>query len=115
MRSVLTCPRSGSTPNVLLPMRKRRSWRASSFRRSVTSTCLCLAFLPIRPAGIDAENLDLSRGGVHPKRAVPHAKEAILAGKFLQTVGDVHVAAAGAVLRAQDGVLAGVAGGILGC
>src|SRR5436305_14089307 len=38
MRSTLYCPGSGSTPNVLLPIRKLRSDRASSFSRLVTST-----------------------------------------------------------------------------
>src|SRR5678816_3607202 len=38
MRRVLTRPGSGSTPNVLLPMRNLWSARANSCRRRVTST-----------------------------------------------------------------------------
>src|SRR5437660_8110813 len=60
-------------------------------------------------AGIDAQGLNVPRVGVHAKCAVPHTKEAILAGQFPQAVRDVHVPPPRAVLSAQDHVLTRVA------
>src|SRR5512135_267987 len=77
-------------------------------------TILKHALLPVRPAGVDAERLHLSRIRIGAESAIAHAEDAVLAGQFFQPVGDVHVSTRRAVLRAQDDVLTGVAGGILG-
>src|SRR5438445_7872131 len=71
------------------------------------------ALLPFWSAGIDAECLRLPWVGVHAKRAVAHPECAIATGQLLQSVGDVHVAAGGSVLRVLDYVLARIT--ILSC
>ena len=70
------------------------------------------ALLPIWSAGVNAECFLVSRIRIDAEGAVAHTKKAILAGEFLQTVGDINVSARRAVLRAQDGVLTGIAGRI---
>src|SRR5207245_5499246 len=67
------------------------------------------AFASVRPAGIDAQRLHLSWIRIDAESAVAHTERAILPGKFLQTIADVHVSARRAVLGAQDDVLTGVA------
>src|SRR5260370_449729 len=63
------------------------------------------ALLPVWPTGVDPECLVLPLVRVDAKRAVAHAEDAVLAGKLLQAVGDVHLSAGGAVLSAEDDVL----------
>ena len=109
--ALLTFPTA--TPGFVAPVAAAPAAELGAVDRAAF-TILKHAFLPVRPAGIDAERLHLSRIGIGAEGAVAHAEGAILAGNFFQTVGDIDVSAGSAVLRAQDDVLTGIAGGILG-
>ena len=57
--------------------------------------------LQIRPTGVDAERLLLPWIRIYAKRAVAHTESAVQTRQLLQTVGDVHMSASGAVLSAS--------------
>src|SRR4029077_18896780 len=65
-------------------------------------------FLPIRPPRINAQRLVLPCIRIHTKRTVTHSEIAVLPGKFLQPVGDIHMPARGSVVSTQNDVLSGV-------
>src|SRR5216684_6657973 len=65
-------------------------------------------FPSIRTTRINAQCLYHSPIRVHAKRVVAHAELPVLARQFLQPLGDIHVTAPRAILRAQNHVLARV-------
>src|SRR4029077_11783067 len=101
-----------STPGFVAPFPAAPAAELGTVDRAAF-TILKHAFLPIRPARVDAQRLDAAMVGVHAKRAVAHAEGTVLTRHILQAVRDIHVIMRCTVLGAHDDVLASVAGGVL--